>query len=34
IGIDMQLVKDAAKNFPDQCKEPANKLIRLLGVDK
>ncbi|OEU22010.1 ARM repeat-containing protein [Fragilariopsis cylindrus CCMP1102] len=34
IGIDMQLVKDAAKNFPDQCKKPANNLIRLLGVNR
>ena len=32
IGIDMQLVKDAAKNFPNQCKKPANNLIRLLGI--
>jgi len=34
IGIDMQLVKDAAKNFPNQCKESASKLIRLIGADK
>ena len=33
IGIDMQLVKDAANNFPDQCKESADKIFDLLCVD-